>query len=263
VGCGPSIALMFAKLNILINNGNALLCDFGLSMVPGDTGSIVFSASRLRGTLNWMSPELLLDDSPKSTAYSDVWAFGCGIKEVITGIRPFVDALNQQYLMVRVARGSLPCAESDLSASLDQELSATVWRLLVLCWQFEPDKRITVPELLTEFPLASSQPDPFCGSPAESATGSFSVIGAQFAQPPTPHDGQQLPMSHKFDDSVHLPQPFLERTVGDYGMPTIFVHDDTASIRKTAISRTTSSDFAPMKSDSMDLQHQRAAKRRR
>ncbi|KAL5501097.1 hypothetical protein ACEPAH_9484 [Sanghuangporus vaninii] len=70
--------------NVLISeSGEPLLCDFGVSRMLVASGSFNFSCSLtgggLRGTLRFMSKELLQATDLSPTAYSkasDVWAFG-------------------------------------------------------------------------------------------------------------------------------------------------------------------------------------------
>ena len=64
--------------NILVSDeGFPQICDFGLSKIAGVTTE---SKSGVRGTFNWMAPELLLGDS--KTQASDVYAFGMLVVEV-------------------------------------------------------------------------------------------------------------------------------------------------------------------------------------
>lgn len=74
---------MLSQLNVLIDdNGNAVLCDFGLSRVKADTTTrtITTGVENIVGSRNWMSPERLLGGALKKP--SDIYALGMTIYEV-------------------------------------------------------------------------------------------------------------------------------------------------------------------------------------
>ncbi|KAG9043783.1 Negative regulator of mitotic exit [Tulasnella sp. UAMH 9824] len=71
--------------NILITETlQAVLCDFGLASFIQESGmSSGLTTSRpIKGSLRYMSPELILHDEAKHTLASDVWAWGCTVFEV-------------------------------------------------------------------------------------------------------------------------------------------------------------------------------------
>src|SRR5258708_2148807 len=84
------------KANILIDEtGHARLADFGLLAIVSDaTGHASSSPSAHGGTFRWMSPELFyprdfgLEDS-RRTKYSDCYALGMVMYEVLSGQAPF------------------------------------------------------------------------------------------------------------------------------------------------------------------------------
>jgi serine/threonine protein kinase len=59
---------------LVSDSGVPCLSDFGLSRVLHEVRGMTTS-SELAGSLRWMSPELLHDDSGVSVS-SDVWAYG-------------------------------------------------------------------------------------------------------------------------------------------------------------------------------------------
>ncbi|KZV93908.1 kinase-like protein, partial [Exidia glandulosa HHB12029] len=70
--------------NVLVSDdGVARLSDFGLSAVLYRQ----YSAGRMDvqtegGTCRWMAPELFVEDRPRQTVASDIWACGCLVIEV-------------------------------------------------------------------------------------------------------------------------------------------------------------------------------------
>jgi serine/threonine protein kinase len=77
--------LIHIQRNILINEGQACLIDFGLAgFVESETSA---KSSTRGGSTRWMAPELINPEHQpglpfKRTPASDVWAFGCVCCEV-------------------------------------------------------------------------------------------------------------------------------------------------------------------------------------
>lgn len=91
--------------NILISDDHkALLCDFGISSIADD---LLFCTSTVRGTPNWMSPELHMQQTP--TTSSDIWAFGATIVQVLSDRAPYHEARRCEWLWGQiVVRKQLP-----------------------------------------------------------------------------------------------------------------------------------------------------------
>ena len=71
-----------SKDNVLVTrSGVARICDFGISRMIaasqpfGETNT----NTGIRGSVRWMSPELLFDGQAEHSMESDVWAFGMTI----------------------------------------------------------------------------------------------------------------------------------------------------------------------------------------
>lgn len=62
-------------------DGRAALCDFGLSMVL-DSSPTGFTSSVVGGTLRFMAPEQLTDDTGGRSIQSDVYSYACAYAEV-------------------------------------------------------------------------------------------------------------------------------------------------------------------------------------
>ena len=56
--------------------GNACISDFGITVMLHNTGVLTQTTSSVRGTLRWMAPELLLDDTRKPSFEADMWSLG-------------------------------------------------------------------------------------------------------------------------------------------------------------------------------------------
>lgn len=71
---------MCLQENVLIDlQRNAVLCDFGLASLVN--GGLV-TATTLKRTPRYMSPELHLDDDCPRSLESDVWAWACTVFQV-------------------------------------------------------------------------------------------------------------------------------------------------------------------------------------
>lgn len=96
--------------NILVSDkGTAILADFGLSRLleadPMLSNQNYTSTSGLKGTINWIAPELLgheADSSPKASPESDVWSMGCVI---LVGAFSQSVATDQNKLMLPLHDG--------------------------------------------------------------------------------------------------------------------------------------------------------------
>jgi serine/threonine-protein kinase len=72
--------------NVLLEDGRALLSDFGLA--KGAALTVLTKPGQLVGTPQYLAPELLEGAAEASTA-SDVYALGCVVFECLTGGPPF------------------------------------------------------------------------------------------------------------------------------------------------------------------------------
>uniref|UniRef100_A0A1I8G3M3 Protein kinase domain-containing protein n=1 Tax=Macrostomum lignano TaxID=282301 RepID=A0A1I8G3M3_9PLAT len=110
--------------NIIVcaDNTRIKLIDFGLSI---KLEQIVRRHSSfpetLKGTLNFMAPELLGIGTPDSVQYSsesDVWAFGCSVLQMASGTKPFTNARSLCDLFQHLDRRGAPALPDGRSAEL-------------------------------------------------------------------------------------------------------------------------------------------------
>jgi len=151
---------MSRKVNVLIDSEcRARLADFGLAAVVDETTSKTTAANdKLKGTIRWMAPELLLPEDfgfigkfrkQLPSKDTDIYAIGMTIFEVLTGSVPFTNDRNETVTL-KVMRGTRPNRPPS-------GLSDTLWELLVATWVVqqaqEPPRRppaCTVLERLKE-----------------------------------------------------------------------------------------------------------------
>ncbi|EJT99348.1 kinase-like protein [Dacryopinax primogenitus] len=132
--------------NILIDgNGDAKICDFGLAAVGSDNiGSTSIAATAAR----WMAPEMM-SGQVLPGAPSDVFSFGRTILEIMTGKKPFAEMRNAFQIVTDV------CARKNPRQPMEPEVIARglnddVWKFCLRCWQFQPEARPGMQQVLQE-----------------------------------------------------------------------------------------------------------------
>ncbi len=118
--------------NILFRNGLPVLIDFGLALThPGTAGRELLEAARRgAGTRGYMAPEQLQGEF--LDARTDLYAFGCVLYEMVTGLPPHAAPLGT---WIHVPR---PVAPSALVRELPEAVESLIMKLL----SFERDERI-------------------------------------------------------------------------------------------------------------------------
>ncbi|KAG8902679.1 hypothetical protein FRB99_004268 [Tulasnella sp. 403] len=124
--------------NILISQeGNALLCDFGL-IKHAD----IFGETRSLGTLGWQSPEIW--NGASRSEKTDVYSFGMTIYEVLSGKPPYANLKSSLALINSVL-------VRDERPPMDPQISSTgvvfepLWDIAKDCWQASPENRPVMP----------------------------------------------------------------------------------------------------------------------
>ncbi|KAL0057390.1 hypothetical protein AAF712_015969, partial [Marasmius tenuissimus] len=133
-------------LNVLINTDErALIGDFGLSHVAEThTPRLFNSTTGAKGTICWLSPELLKANPPCCTSErSDIYAYAGVCYEIFTGKQPFYKLHDMAVFDAVVIREECPdCPEEA------RELSDPIWGIMVSCWQHDQQLRPSVGDVL-------------------------------------------------------------------------------------------------------------------
>jgi len=112
--------------NILIEDGQALLADFGIARAAALSGEKLTSTGVSLGTPIYMSPEQGMAD-PHLDARSDIYSLGCVLYEMLAGQPPFTGNTTQAVL----ARHSLDQVPSlSVVRSVPEEVEDTVLQAL-------------------------------------------------------------------------------------------------------------------------------------
>ncbi|EJD54851.1 kinase-like protein [Auricularia subglabra TFB-10046 SS5] len=144
--------------NVLVSNdGSAVLSDFGLSTLVDAGNNLTSTTLRVRNTLRFAAPELLLDEAydgrmsqrPRSkTTFTDVYAYGMLIYQTYTGAPPWPGANDMQVIRF-ITNGLLP-------PRVHQEplLNDRLWEVCRQCWNFDPQERPDTRQILEQLDTA-------------------------------------------------------------------------------------------------------------
>ncbi|EJD07282.1 kinase-like protein, partial [Fomitiporia mediterranea MF3/22] len=131
--------------NILISDtGDPLLCDFGVSRMLTASQSLQFSSSsssEIRGTIAYMSKEILASqdqDAIKYSRESDVWAFGMTVYALLTKKQPYYEKAAIPIVLLAIIQGSLPTPPANTGQG--PTLEYYTWKLCKRCWEPPKDR---------------------------------------------------------------------------------------------------------------------------
>lgn len=143
--------------NILIKqDGTSCLADFGFTTIMR-TETCTFSSPTSGGTVRWMSPELLIPDEqselPGRTVFSDCYAFGMVIYEVLTDKTPFYHITGPDYVVfTRLLQGERPDIPVDTPPAAHD---SGLWKIVEQCWETEPIQRPALSEVRDQLATAA------------------------------------------------------------------------------------------------------------
>ena len=153
-----------APKNVMIKNGVAKVCDFGVAKFVHLTSprqqqqqaqASRMSMTRCPGTLTFMPPEALVDQ-PEYDRPLDVFSLGVTVLAVLTGVMPGIDLINAPaVVVVREANGRETrqvIAETRRRAAYLQRLADEhpLKALILRCLSNEPSERPTAEEVHEE-----------------------------------------------------------------------------------------------------------------
>ncbi|KZT36625.1 kinase-like protein [Sistotremastrum suecicum HHB10207 ss-3] len=133
--------------NVLINDKEeACLTDFGLSKIDEVAASVSFTTSTFSATVRWMAREMAEATSEDKmfspTEWTDIWAYGNVIIEIMTDQVPYYDKKNEPSVIVAIARGITPKIPAGIVVHPDLQ------DVMKQCWNAEPTERPPMTEVV-------------------------------------------------------------------------------------------------------------------
>jgi hypothetical protein len=109
--------------NILLQNGHALVADFGIALAVNSAGSRMTETGMSLGTPHYMSPEQAMGER-EIDARTDIYALGCVLYEMLTGQPPFTGPTAQAIVAKVITEQPVP--PSKLRGTVPENLDDAV-----------------------------------------------------------------------------------------------------------------------------------------
>ncbi|XP_065663104.1 uncharacterized protein LOC136085711 isoform X2 [Hydra vulgaris] len=148
LSCSKLVHRDLAARNILVGAGNVVkVSDFGLTRKIINDELNYISEKKRRLPVKWMSVEAIFEHL--FTSFSDVWAYGVVLFEIITlGGTPYPNVSNRELLSL---------LKSGYRMEKPENCSKTMYEIMLQCWNKDPLQRPTFTTLREFFDELLSQ----------------------------------------------------------------------------------------------------------
>ncbi|XP_065682507.1 uncharacterized protein LOC100212066 [Hydra vulgaris] len=160
LSCSKLVHRDLAARNILVGTGRVVkISDFGLTRKINDELNYLSKKNR-RLPVKWMSVEAIFDQM--FTSYSDVWAFGVVLFEIVTlGGTPYPTISNRELLSL---------LKSGYRMDKPENCSEEMYNIMLQCWNEDPLQRPTFTTLREHFDGIISHGDSYFNFEIDSNT---------------------------------------------------------------------------------------------
>ncbi|KXN84535.1 Ribosomal protein S6 kinase alpha-5 [Leucoagaricus sp. SymC.cos] len=138
-----------------------LLSSEGRALLAGPKATSEAEASNSL-PVRYSAPEVLEDENIRPTKAVDIWSFACFSYEVLSGKVPFFQLSKDSRITLAITREDKPLRPG-LEGVDGDEIIDEIWRLLLLCWEYEVGDRADcsrVQEMLTNLSVQDDRPMP-------------------------------------------------------------------------------------------------------
>ncbi|GBC27071.2 kinase-like domain-containing protein [Rhizophagus irregularis DAOM 181602=DAOM 197198] len=129
--------------NVLVHGNNVKLADFGLSKKTDESVT-----SRRYGVIPYIDPKKIASDSYSRNEKSDIYSVGVLLWEISSGRPPF-EGKSEYFLLTNIPEG--------LRETPIQDTPEDYEKIYTDCWEFEPDDRPTIYNVVDRLEAISSK----------------------------------------------------------------------------------------------------------
>ena len=137
------------SMNILLNEHQPKITDFGLSRIKIETNTVTTLAHKPSGSIRWRAPELFKPKA-KYTPACDVYSLGMILWELASRAIPFSDEKDDQMVISWIKDGEQETMPDDCPSAFAELIKA--------CWHKNPDERPSAEALVSLLEKAKPQP---------------------------------------------------------------------------------------------------------
>ncbi|UZO02653.1 uncharacterized protein OCT59_021132 [Rhizophagus irregularis] len=146
VSCLHNLGIIHRDLhsnNVLVHGNNVKLADFGLSKKTDES-----ITSQRYGVIPYIDPKKIASDSYSRNEKSDIYSVGVLLWEISSGRPPF-EGKSEYFLLTNIPKG--------LRETPIQDTPEEYEKIYTDCWEFEPDDRPTIYDVVDRLEAINSK----------------------------------------------------------------------------------------------------------